>query len=102
MAILVKKGVGDIIVRYELQPHKTCNCDKCNFKTLWVELQTKRLNYVIGAIYRHPDGDTGHFTEDLKSTLDKLSDKDACILLGDTNIDLLQYENSTYQNTSQH
>ena len=55
-------------------------------------------NTIIGCIYRHPCMDANEFNQDfLTPLLEKLSfEKKPIILLGDFNIDLLQYESNCY------
>ena len=56
VAILVKRGYGDIIQREELYTTKTCDCDRCQTENIWVEIKSGNANYVLSAIYRHPNG----------------------------------------------
>lgn len=46
--------------------------------------------YVIAGIYRHPNGDTKHFNNDLTGSLSKLDKDHICILGGDIDIDLME------------
>ena len=94
VAILVKRGYGDIIQREDLYITKTCDCDRCQTENIWVEIKSGNANYVLSAIYRHPNGNAEHFTTDLEDSLSKPKIKQTCMLVGDINIDLMKHENS--------
>ena len=97
-AIFIRKNIGKLTTRQDLQLHKHCECDKCNFESTWVELETQHNTYLIGGVYRHPNGKVEHFTSSLENTLDKLDPKAVCIIAGDTNIDLIKiHREDTFQ-----
>ena len=50
-------------------------------------------SYVIGGIYRHPNGTVNHFVNDLENTLVKFDNKTTIIIAGDMNVDLIKFEN---------
>ena len=68
------------------------NCTHCVTENTWVQFKAAGKNYIIGGIYRHPNGNVAHFTTDLNNSLDRLDRDVTCILAGDTNIDLMKYE----------
>ena len=93
VAILVKEGIGNTICRDDLEALNTCTCDKCTIENIWIEINTlSNEKYIIGGIYRHPNGNTAHFITDIKNSLNKLDPKATCIFTGDTNIDLVKYD----------
>ena len=49
------------------------------------------LSYCVLAIHRHPKGNKKHFIDDLDIALKKLNEKDMCLMIGDTNFDLLTF-----------
>ena len=49
-------------------------------------------DYVVGGIYRHPNGNTAHFIDDLETAIGKLKDNVTVILAGDINIDIIKFE----------
>merc|ERR1712208_58752 len=51
--------------------------------------------FIIGGIYRHPNGNVSHFTNDLETSLDRIDRNASSIVAGDTNIDLNKYEEKT-------
>ena len=75
----------------------TCTCKKCLIESKWISCKSKDQNIIIGGIYRHPAGDVDHFNNALKNTISQISDNTLAVILGDTNIDLLQ-ENDTKVN----
>ena len=95
VAILLKKDIGKAIPRHDLKIKKSCSCDKCVFENVWIELQIHNESFIIGGIYRHPNGNAAHFTHDLETTLDKIDRKLNSIVAGDINIDLNKYEEKT-------
>ena len=52
---------------------------------------------MIGCVYRHPSGDRDLFSETLKSQLERLTNKGyEIIVLGDININFLNYNNDNH------
>ena len=91
VAILVKRGYGDIIQREDLKITKTCDCDRCQMEDIWVEIKTGNENFILSAIYRHPNWNVEHFTNDLEESFSKLKIGQTC---RDININLMKYENN--------
>jgi len=61
-------------------------------ENIWLELCNGKQNYVVGAIYRHPNQNINEFTEILETNLDLLSNSRVpCFIAGDLNIDLCKY-----------
>ena len=87
---------------------KTLNCKALSdlnaledeFETLWVEINTgsKCKNIVICCAYRYPDIDASKFIEHFEHTLSKIDKNKVICVLGDFNINLLNYE--THSDTS--
>ena len=73
----------------------SCSCEKCLIESKWISCKSKDLDIVIGGIYRHPKGDVDHFNNALKNTISNISENTLAIILGDTNIDLIQENNAT-------
>ena len=63
-------------------------------ETLWVQINTgsKRKNIVICCAYRHPDIDATKFIEHFEHTLSEIDKNKVISILGDFNINLLNYE----------
>ena len=69
---------------------------------MWIEIRNnKGKNFLCGCAYRHPNSDTSNFIEYVESTFTKFNkDKYNVFLMGDFNIDLLQYDSHSYTNDS--
>ena len=90
--ILVRKTLGQVTIRSDMQIKKQCECEKCAIENIWIQIQTEHDTYIIGCIYRHPNGNTSHFTTELEKTLESVPHDTNCIITGDININLLNYE----------
>ena len=71
-----------------------------DFESLWIEIKNNRgKNIMCGCIYRHPNRDPDNFFEYIENTLSKIdNNKYQIFIMGDYNIDLLQYEHSSLSN----
>ena len=49
-------------------------------------------NIIVGSIYRHPNGNLSHFNNLYTNLLESIAEKQTCVIGGDFNIDLLQFE----------
>ena len=72
----------------------SCTCKKCLIESKWISCKSKDLDIIIGGIYRHPKGDVDHFNNALKNTINHISENTLAVILGDTNIDLIQENNA--------
>ena len=71
---------------------KSCHCIKCEMESLFARFDYGGETYTLCGLYRHPNGNTRHFVEDLEGALDKLGPKTTSILIGDINIDKIKFE----------
>ena len=64
------------------------------FETLWIEIKnSKSQNVLCGCAYRHPNANADKFNDYINQTLEKISKENKLIfLIGDFNINLLNYE----------
>ena len=90
----VSKSIGSIQTIDDLNFTKTCQCSKCAVETLYIRFDYGKISYILGGMYRHPNGNIKHFIDDLESTLTKNDNKCTAIFVRDINIDLIKYENS--------
>ena len=95
VAILIKSTIdaAKIRLRNDLEIEMACECTNCQVESLFFEIQLDEV-YTIGCIYRHPNGDTHHFSDALRSTITKIKHKGPIVLSGDINISLTSYESS--------
>ncbi len=72
-----------------------------DYEALWIEVDCKsQSNIVCRILYRHPNNNFDNFTVYMNATLDKTSnDNKICMLLGDFNINLLDYDSHILQPT---
>ena len=77
----------------DISVEKSCHCAKCEIESLFARFDYCGEVYTLCGIYRHPNGNTRHFIEDLESALDKLAPNITSILTGDINIDIIKFEN---------
>ena len=70
-----------------------------NCEDLWLEIESKETNFILGVIYRHPKQKLSLFNDKLCDTLSLLeSNKVNYIVCGDTNINLLAKYNPKIKN----
>ena len=61
----VSKSIGSIQTIDDLNFTKTCQCSKCAVETLYIRFDYGKGSYILGGMYRHPNGNIKHFIEDL-------------------------------------
>ena len=62
-------------------------------ESLFIGFSYRNIEYVLGGVYRHPNGNTKYFVYDLETTLEKIGDKVTVILASDINIGLIKFDN---------
>ena len=93
--ILIRKNIFDNIDVIDNNLQYKCNssnCNKCITESLWLKLSLKNEKYIVGCIYRHPDSRLDHFNEAYSNYIQHLNKNATCIIGGDFNINLLQFE----------
>ena len=100
VALLLRKNKFDNVT--ELDPIElSCDCKKCLIENKWLSFKVDKQEFIVGGIYRHPNGDIGHFNNALNDKIKRIKDKTVAITLGDININLNNEGNddtSTYLN----
>ena len=93
VAIYIKNNL-DHFIRDDL-----CKLDDC-FEAVWIEIKnSKGENSLCGYIYQHPNTDVTNLMQYLEATFSLIDKKKYNIfLMGDFNIDLLQYESHSSTN----
>ena len=76
VGIFVRDSHYEVVEREDLCVEKTCTCKECNFENVWVEITDQDQKYIIGGIYRHPNGKISHFNNDLENSLNKMNKQD--------------------------
>jgi exonuclease III len=91
-------GVG-MYIRDDCEFHSRddLSLSTVDFESLWIEIHSKfHRNMVCSVIYRHPHSNLENFTNHLTQAMHKISKEGKyCILMGDFNINLLNYESHT-------
>ena len=94
--ILIHKNLIKNIEIVDYNKLLTCTyeeCNKCKVESIWIKIKTHNTdNVVLGCIYRHPNGNISHFNEQYLKVLESINKNETCVIGGDFNIDLLQYE----------
>ena len=90
------KSIEIINNNYQLFTCTYDGCNKCKVESIWIKINTFNDDMVVlGCIYRHPGGNISHFNEQYQSVLESINKNETCIIGGDFNIDLLQFEKHT-------
>ena len=71
-----------------------------DFETVWIEIQnTKSKNILCCCVYQHPSSDINEFKDHMQETITKIENENKLVfVMGDFNINLLNYENHTPTN----
>ena len=94
-AILIRKNLFNNIELINYDKHLNCSCQTCKIESLWIKLHTHdKETFIIGCIYRHPNSKLAHFNDMYSKLVKDIPNCTTCIIGGDLNIDLLQYENN--------
>ena len=94
VGINIRKDLADACMMDELKIEKTCHCPKCEMESLYLKFTYHKKKFIVGGIYRHPNGNVKHFMSDLETALDKIPEEITVILAGDINIDIIKYDNA--------
>jgi hypothetical protein len=87
-------GVGLFVNNNLKYSKRDCLCTSKNeFEALWIDIEGHDREITCDVLYRHPKANLEHFTNYLYSVLDKIANENKLlILMGDLNINLLNYE----------
>ena len=89
-------GVG-IFVRNELDfnlmnKYTITSLNKNTVENVWIKVSKCGKNFVVGGMYRHPNGDVKEFRDAMEKTFDMVrKEKKTVIIAGDLNINLINY-----------
>ena len=65
----VHNDLHSVQIMDDLSMNETCRCSKCNIESLFIKFIYYRKGYILGGIYRHPNGSIQHFLTNLGDTL---------------------------------
>ena len=71
VGIYIYNNINSISVREDLSILKSCDCCKCEFESLFVEFKYRGIKFILEGLYKHPNGNVNHFTQDLEKHLIK-------------------------------
>ena len=70
-----------------------------DFETVWVEIENKNdNNFLICCVYRHPSSAIDNLTSHFQNLLSKIFSKKLVFIMGDFNVNLLDYASHTPTN----
>ena len=75
---LVRKESFDSIEILEGEEYnliKKCDCSKCIFENIWLNLTNNGNKFIVGCVYRHPDGNISHFIDSFSHIVNNVNDK---------------------------
>ena len=98
VAILGDENEYTFTSKDEIKLEKQCKCSNCQYENKWVETTINNDSYIIGCIYRHPNGNIDHFMQALSKSLEKIPKNVTCIIGGDLNINLIDIHNNDVSN----
>ena len=91
VGIYTRNKLENVTLINELSIVLSCTWHRCEIESLFVECLFHGIKYVIGGIYRHPNGKVSHFIQELEKTLNKIEAKYQSVILGDMNIDIIKF-----------
>ena len=83
--------LSDVEILDETKITKSCHCKKCVVESMFIKFSYMKRLYVVGGIYRHPNGNIKHFLSDLENALSSIVLNCTVIIAGDINIDLIKF-----------
>ena len=99
VGIYVHNSIFDVCVMDELKIGKSCHGPRCENESIFLKFTYCKKYFIVGGIYRHPNGNVRHFVSDLEVSLDKPPDGISAILAADINIKYNSEETVHYLTT---
>ena len=91
VGIYIRNKLQNVAIINDLSIVLSCTCQRCEIESLFIECMFHGIKYVIGGVYRHPNGNVSHFIQGLENTLNKIETKCRSVILGDMNIDIIKF-----------
>lgn len=100
---LPKKSIVGGVAMYV---NNTCSFQICDnislpeiesnkIENLWIELEKNKSKFIIGGLYRHPNGNINKFCEGFEQSLTKLTGMNkTALIFGDFNINFLHHDSN--------
>ena len=93
VGIYTCNSLTNVIVKDDIKFAISCECVKCEIESLFIECCYRGTSYIVGGIYRHPNGNVSHFISDLEAVLNHIDNDKTTVLVGDMNIDIIKFSN---------
>ena len=93
VGIYTCNSLTKVIVKEDIKLAISCDCVKCEIESLFIEFCYEGTTYIVGGIYRHPNGNVSHFISDLEAVLNQIDNDKTTVLAGDMNIDIIKFSN---------
>ena len=93
VGIYTCNSLTNVIVKDDIKLAISCDCVKCEIESLFIEFCYRGITYIVGGIYRHPNGNVSHFISDLEAVLNQIDNDKTTVLAGDMNIDIIKFSN---------
>ena len=97
-------GVG-LYIKNSLTSNPRVDLDSCSddFETIWVEIENKEdKDFLICCVHRHPSSNVDNLNSHFQNLLSKISSNKLVFIMGDFNINLLDYASHTPTTTFFH
>ena len=65
-------SLTSVIVKDDIKLAISCDCVKCEIESLFIEFCYRGTTYIVGGIYRNPNGNVSHFISDLEAVLNQI------------------------------
>ena len=72
VGIYIWNKLQNVTIINDLSIVLSCTCQRCEIESLFIECMFHGIKYVIGAIYRPPNGNVSNFIQGLENTLNKI------------------------------
>ena len=93
VGIYTCNSLTNVIVKDDIKLAISCDCVKCEIESLFIEFCYRGTTYIVGGIYRHPNGNVSHDISDLEAVLNQIDNDKTTVLAGDMNIDIIEFSN---------
>ena len=93
VGIYTCNSLTNVTVKDDIKLAISCDCVKCEIESLFIEFCYRGITYIVGGIYKHPNGNVSHFISDLEAVLDQIGNDKTTVLAGDMNIEIIKFSN---------
>ena len=93
-----QNGGAGLYIKNSLTSNPRIDLDSStdDFETVWVEIGNKKdKDFLVCCVYRHPSSNVDNLTSHFRNLLSKLSSNKLLLIMGDFNINLLDYASHT-------